>query len=389
MLINVKSIHCYLAKPFHLDVNFSNRFVFISYPLVFDLLGYSSFMDSTLPLYRQLTSRLLLLFLSFMVLFSVGFYFYLQYEQDLTQLKHQQLPAIEEFNQHQQLLIQSDRILSGILNSKYANTLANDYLILQENIKSISDVNRKNRRLLEQLMMRLKAQSVNVSLLTENERRNIQLKDNVIIQLTLIADNLANLISEQSDEQETLNRQINEEKSSNRILVNRVKAYSRLLTKIKINHELHQSLIDTLVMFNQLDLQYDLADFDYTTLKAQRNINDWLDNAAIAVSRSSNENALMEQVLVLNALLFNEQNTLAKWRGQLRMAIDLQTELSKQKIELAPLLNKMLVVQPIKSSIIEQKILSWLALVDVSFQPKYYIWPVSYTHLTLPTTPYV
>ena len=79
-------------------------------------------MDSTLPLYRQLTSRLLLLFLSFMVLFSVGFYFYLQYEQDLTQLKHQQLPAIEEFNQHQQLLIQSDRILSGILNSKYANT---------------------------------------------------------------------------------------------------------------------------------------------------------------------------------------------------------------------------------------------------------------------------
>ncbi len=340
-------------------------------------------MDSTLPLYRQLTSRLLLLFLSFMVLFSVGFYFYLQYEQDLTQLKHQQLPAIEEFNQHQQLLIQSDRILSGILNSKYANTLANDYLILQENIKSISDVNRKNRRLLEQLMMRLKAQSVNVSLLTENERRNIQLKDNVIIQLTLIADNLANLISEQSDEQETLNRQINEEKSSNRILVNRVKAYSRLLTKIKINHELHQSLIDTLVMFNQLDLQYDLADFDYTTLKAQRNINDWLDNAAIAVSRSSNENALMEQVLVLNALLFNEQNTLAKWRGQLRMAIDLQTELSKQKIELAPLLNKMLVVQPIKSSIIEQKILSWLALVDVSFQPKYYIWLITATFLII------
>jgi len=340
-------------------------------------------MDSTLPLYRQLTSRLLLLFLSFMVLFSVGFYFYLQYEQDLTQLKHQQLPAIEEFNQHQQLLIQSDRILSGILNSKYANTLANDYLILQENIKSISDVNRKNRRLLEQLMMRLKAQSVNVSLLTENERRNIQLKDNVIIQLTLIADNLANLISEQSDEQETLNRQINEEKSSNRILVNRVKAYSRLLTKIKINHELHQSLIDTLVMFNQLDLQYDLADFDYTTLKAQRNINDWLDNAAIAVSRSSNENALMEQVLVLNALLFNEQNTLAKWRGQLRMAIDLQTELRKQKIELAPLLNKMLVVQPIKSSIIEQKILSWLALVDVSFQPKYYIWLITATFLII------
>ena len=340
-------------------------------------------MDSTLPLYRQLTSRLLLLFLSFMVLFSVGFYFYLQYEQDLTQLKHQQLPAIEEFNQHQQLLIQSDRILYGILNSKYANTLANDYLILQENIKSISDVNRKNRRLLEQLMMRLKAQSVNVSLLTENERRNLQLKDNVIIQLTLITDNLASLISEQSDEQETLNRQINEEKSSNRILVNRVKAYSRLLTKIKINHELHQSLIDTLVMFNQLDLQYDLADFDYTTLKAQRNINDWLDNAATAVSRSSNENALMEQVLVLNALLFNEQNTLAKWRGQLRMAIDLQTELSKQKIELAPLLNKILVVQPIKSSIIEQKILSWLALVNVSFQPKYYIWLITTTFLII------
>ena len=340
-------------------------------------------MDSTLPLYRQLTSRLLLLFLSFMVLFSVGFYFYLQYEQDLTQLKHQQLPAIEEFNQHQQLLIQSDRILSGILNSKYANTLANDYLILQENIKSISDVNRKNRRLLEQLMMRLKAQSVNVSLLTENERRNIQLKDNVIIQLTLIADNLANLIGELSDEQKALNRQINEEKVSSLILVNRVKTYNRLIAKIKINDDLHQSLIGTLVMFNQLDLQYDLAEFDYTKLKAQRNIADWLDSAAVAVSRNSNENALMEQILVLNALLFNEQNTLAKWRGQLRMAIDLQAELSKQKIELAPLLDKIFVVEPLKSSIIEQKLLSWLTLVNVNLQPQYYIWLISTVFLII------
>ena len=340
-------------------------------------------MDSTLPLYRQLTSRLFLLFLSFMVLFSVGFSFYLQYEQDLTQLKYKQLPAIEQFNQRQQLLIKSDRLLTGIINGKYANTFADDYLTLNANIKNISDLSRNNRRLLEQLIQRLKAQSENVTLLTENERRNIQLKDNVIIQLTLITDSLANIIAEQSVEQNTLHRQINQEKSSTRIMVNRVKAYSILLTKIKIDHELHQSLIDTLVMFNRLDLQYDLIEFDYITLKNQRDINNWLDAAAAVVSINPNENALLEQVVILNALLFDEQNTLAKWRGQLRMAIDLQTELSKQKMELAPLLDKALVVQPLKSSIIEQKLLSWLTMANINLQPKYYIWLITCTFLII------
>ena len=330
-------------------------------------------MDSTLPLYRQLTSRLSLLMLSFALLFIVGFSLYYQYEQDLTQLKYQQLPAIEQFNQRQQLLIKNDRLLSEIISSKYATTFADNYLTLNANLKKISDTSRNNRRRLEQLLQELKLQSENVTLLTENERRNIQLKDNVIIQLTLIADNLALLISEQSVEQKTLFRQISDEKSTARTAINRAKTFSRLIASLKVNHELHQSLIDTLVMFNQLDLQYDLAEFDYIKLKAQREISYWLDHSATLVSKTPHEEALTEQILVLNALLFSEQNTLAKWRGQLRMAIDLQTELARQKTELSPLLDEVLVVQSPKSSIIEQQLVAGLAILKLDLEPKYYI----------------
>lgn len=332
-------------------------------------------MDSTSPLYRQLTSRFSLLFLSFVLIFFVGFSFYYQYEQDLTQFKYQQLPAIEKFNQRQQLLIKSDRLLSDVISSQYATNFTDNFATLTENIEKISDVNRSNRRLLEQLIQRLKAQSENVALLTENERRNIQLKDNVIIQLTLTVDNLANVISQQSAAEKILNRQINQEKSSIRLKTNRVNAYSRLLASLKINHELHLSLVETLVMFNQLDLQYDLAEFDYIKHIVHRDISYWLESN-LMLSEEPNENALTEQILILNALLFSEQNTLAKWRGQLRMAIDLQSELTKQRMELAPFLDKTLVIQPLKSTVIEKKLLAWLGMVNVNLQPQYYIWLV-------------
>ncbi|MBA6391040.1 hypothetical protein H4J38_09660 [Colwellia sp. BRX10-3] len=334
-------------------------------------------MDSTLPLYRQLNSRFYLLALSFSLLFFVGFSFYFQYEQDLAHLKYQQLPAIEKHNQQQLLLIKNDRLLNDLLHSKYAANFGANYRTLNENLNNISVLSRHNRQLLEQLIQRLQLQAENVSRLTQSERRNLQLKDSVTIQLTLVTDSLSSLIVEQANQQQILYRLITQNNLTSRATATRAKTLSNIVNNLNINRELYQGLIDTLVMFNQLDLQYDLVEFDYIQQKIQSDISLWLTNMTEVTDKTANEIALIEQTTMLNELLFSEQNTFAKWRGQLRRASDFQAEITTQKRDLIPLLDKALVVQPLKSSIIEQQLLTWLAKINISLQPKHYIWLIT------------
>lgn len=334
-------------------------------------------MDSTQPLYRQLTSRFYLLVFSFSLLFLVGFSFYFQYNQDLAALKYQQIPAIEKHSQRQLLLIKNDRLLNHIFNSQNAAQFGNDYQTLNENLDNIAKLSRDNRQLLEQLKHRLLMQANNVSHLTENYRRNLQLKDSVIIQLTLVADSLSIVIAEQISQQKALYLQISQEKSTARVTIIRATLLSNLADRLSINREFHHSLIATLVMFNQLDLQYDLVEFDYIQQKIQSEIDYWLENTIEVADKTVDENTLIEHVEVLNALLFNEQSTFAKWRGQLRMANDFQAELTKQRDELAPLLDQSLALQPLKSSNIEKQLLALLAKANIHLQPKHYVWLIA------------
>tara|TARA_R110000737_G_scaffold112830_4_gene145976 strand:- start:7040 stop:10663 length:3624 start_codon:yes stop_codon:yes gene_type:complete len=331
-------------------------------------------MDSTLPLYRQLSSRFLLLALSFCLLSFAGFSLYFQHDQNLAVLKYQQLPAIEKYHQRQRLLIRNERLINDMLVSNSAAQFDDDYQTLNKNLKNISALSDNNRQLLAQLTQRLQLQAENVTRLTQSERRNIQLKDSVIIQLSLVADSLASLIARQTSQQKDLYRQVTQDNLTDRVTAIRAKALSNLANSLSSNRELHRSLIETLAMFNQLDLQCDLVEFDYI----QQYIQGEISHRLVSVNDAKvNDNNLLEKITVLNALLFSEQQTFAKWRGQLRRAKDFQVELSRQKVELMPLLDKSFIVQPIKSSVIEQLIINGLAKVNIRLQAKHYIWIVA------------
>ncbi|MBA6290391.1 hypothetical protein [Colwellia sp. MB3u-4] len=334
-------------------------------------------MDSTLPLYRQLSRQFFLLALSFSLLFLLGFWLYFQSEQDLALVKDQQLPALEQHHQRQLLLIKNNRLLNDLLDSRSALKFDESYQTLNENLKNISALSQNNKRLLAQLTQRLKMQAENVTRLTESARRNLQLKDSVIIQLILVTDSLSHLIAEQTSQQKDLYRQISQDNLTKRVITLRAKALSNLVNSLNINRELHQGIIDTLVMFNQLDLQYDLVEFNYIQQEIQRDIMRWLANASNVMNENSNETGLVEQISVLNRLLFSEQNTFAKWHGQLRRAFDLQAELAKQKAELIPLLDHTLVVQPLKPSLIKQQFFAWLVKANIDVQPKHYSWLIT------------
>jgi len=331
-------------------------------------------MDSTLPLYRQLSSRLFLSALSFFLLLFAGFALYFLNEQELTALKYQQLPAIENHNQRQSLLIKNERLINDVIASKYAGQFNDNYQKLNDNLKAIATLSRNNRRLLAQLTGRLQLQAENVRRLTENYRRNIQLKDSVIIQLTLVTDSLSGLIAQQLIQQKALYRKLSQDTSAAQVMAVRAKALTNLVNSLDRNRGLYQSLIDGLVMFSQLDLQYDLIEFDYIQQKIQREINLWLASAAKVVIKDANKEALFEQVTILNTLLFSEQNTFAKWRGQLHRVNDFQAELVKQKAELTPLFDKTLVLPVLKSSNMGQLLSTWLARVNVVLPAKHYIW---------------
>ena len=304
----------------------------------------------------------------------MSFSLYFQHEEDIAALKYQQLPAIEKYAQRQLLLIKNDRLLSEIISSKYAGQFSDYHQVLNENLQNISGLSRNNRRLLEQLAQRLQMQTENIMRLSESDRRNIQLKDNVIIQLTIVADSLSDLITRQTNQQKDLYRQLTQDNLTDRVTATRAKALSNLVNNINRNRELYQALIDTLVMFNQLDLQYDLINFDYIQQKIHQEINHWLAEGANMADNNIEENGLFEQVSVLNALLFSEQNTFAKWRGQLRRVNDFQAELINQKTELLPLLDKKLVIRPLQSSAVEQQIIHWLAKANISLQAKDTLW---------------
>ena len=334
-------------------------------------------MDSTLPLYRQLSSRFLLLALSFTSLCFLASVLYFQHEQDLAVLKYQQLPSIEKYNQRQLLLIKNDRLINEVLNSKYAAKFGDYYQTINEDLVNISALSRNNRQVLKQLTLQWQQQAENANRLSESYRRNIQLKDNVIIQLTLVADSLSNLIATQALQQNDLYRQITQEKLTARVTATKAKVLSHLVNDLNINREFHRALIDSLVMFSQLDLHYDLINFDYIQQKTHHEITHWLASATNIVAKDSNENVLFEQITVLNDLLFSEQNTFEKWREQLHRANAFQAQLAKQKTELMPLLDKALVVQPIKSSVLEQQLVSLMAKANIGLQAKHYIWLVA------------
>ncbi len=334
-------------------------------------------MDLTLPLYRQLFGRFSLLVICFLLTSVAGVSLYFYHSKQLLVVNEEYLPAIEQHNKQQKLLIRQEQLINEITASKNAIEFSRYYQVLNNNLEQLSTLSRKNRQLLEQLMQRLQQQAENVIRLTESSRRNIQLKDSVIIQLTLVADSLSVLIADQASQQNNLYQQVNSDRLTDRVTAIRAKALSKLAINLNRNRELHRLLVDSLVMFSKLDLRYDLIEFDYLQQQSNIGLQKWLANMVDQFdSKSTDENALVEQVVVLNDLLFVEQNTFAKWRGQLRRVQDFRIELQTQHADLAPLVASALNIKLPNAGAINQSIKLQFAEFSLEISEQHYIWLV-------------
>jgi hypothetical protein len=327
-------------------------------------------MDLTLPLYRQLSGRLLLLLLCFILSAATGISAYFYQTQQLATFNSQQLPEIHQYNQRQQLLLNHERLINTMAASETAERFSTSYRTLTDNLKQLSTLSKKNYRLFDSLLMRLQLQAENVSVLAESHRGNMQLKESVIIQLTLVRDSLSTLISNQLKQQAVLYQQA----SSGNITAKRALTLSNLALNLNSNRELHRLLVDSLVMFNHLDLQYDLIEFNYLQHKNQSDLQHWLLTMSNATKKSSAEKTLEAQGIVLNDLFFFEQNTFIKWREQLHRANDFRVELLAQKIELAALLTEPLPHVELQTKKLPQQLQRWLLKANITLAEADYIW---------------
>ncbi len=334
-------------------------------------------MDLTLPLYRQLFGRFLSLIVVFLlvIITSVGLYLY--QSQQLLSLNTQYLPEFKQHNSRQALLVSHERLMNTVIGSQTAVEYRKSYKTLTDNLKQLAGLSRKNRQLLGQLSQRMQLQVENVIRLNDSARRNIQLKDSVVIQLTLVADSLSELIANQYQQQNDLYLQINSDRLTDRVTAVRAVALSKVATSLNRNRELHRLLVDCLVMFTSLDLQYDLIEFDYLQQRASTGFQKWITQVEQSSDISSAEATLKEQVIVLNNLLFIEQNTFAKWRGQLSRALDYRTELLLQKAELSPFLAKVLDVNLPETTPLNKQLASWFSEVGIEVSEQDYIWLIA------------
>lgn len=333
-------------------------------------------MDLTLPLYRQFSGRYFLLILCFLLSCTIGVGFYFYQSQQLFLLNNQQIPAYSQANQRQAVLINNERLIHAVIESAEATEFTRYYKELNDNLKQLSLLSRNNRRLLEQLSQQLQKQAENVVRLHDNDRRNIQLKDSVIIQLTLVTDSLSALISAQSQQQNLLHQQLTSDRLTDRVTAVRAKALSELAIVLNGNRELYRLLFDNLVMFSRLDLQYDLTEFDYLQERANSELQQWLINTGKNLNKSEAEKALEAQILVLNELLFIEQNTFAKWRGQLRRMLDYRSELLALKAELQVISAKTSTIVAPKPSQLNALIKKWFTKINITLTDSDYVWLV-------------
>jgi hypothetical protein len=333
-------------------------------------------MDLTLPLYRQLNGRFFLLTLCFFLCSIIGIGLYFYQAQQLAQLNTQQLPALSQHSQRQTVLINNERLINTIVASKNAAEFGQYYQEIDDNLQQLSTLSNKDRRLLKQLSQRHQTQAENVIRLTNNDRRNIQLKDSVIIQLTIVADSLSALTAKQSLQQSNLYQQVSSGRLNNSVTATRAKALSIIAIELNRNRELSRLVIDSLVMFSNIDLQYDPIEFNFLQQQTSLGIEKWLKNINNAANKGDEEKSLAEQVNVLNQLLFTEQNTFAKWRGQLRQADEFRTELLAQKNQLSSLMLQTLAIAAPKSSKLNQQLQLWFSKINISLSMESSIWLV-------------
>ena len=274
-------------------------------------------MDASRYFYQQLSGRFFrITLLSFFLFISITSLLVLR-EIQVTSIVGDTLPSLTEQNNQQQQVLTTYLALDDLANRNNADNLASDYAQVQLQINKISSLIKKSKSQLDLMYIGHKEFSGVIDKLTKNYDRNNQLKQNTIIQLQLINDQLASDIKEKKRQTSLLLKQISLDRFTDKVTKNRTKAYAVQLTELSQSQQLQQTIIRALLAFQQLNLQSPILEFDDVSTELKQGITFFLTEERLVSKRTS---LLTTQLITLEQLLFSQQNSVAKWRSHLRLS---------------------------------------------------------------------
>jgi len=284
-------------------------------------------MDVSRYLNQQLSGRFFrIAFLSFFLCISLTALLALR-DNQLTLLTGETLPSLTNQNIQQQQILSTYLALDDLAKRKHAENLTDDYEKVQLQINKVSLLVNKNKSQLDLMYIGHKEFVGVIEKLNKNNDRNNQLKQNTIIQLQLLNDQLTSDIKEKQRQTDLLLQQISTDRFTDKVTANRSKAYAKQIKDLSQLQKLQQTIIRALLAFQQLDLQSSVLDFDDVSAE--------LKQAMVNVFPSGkrpnkNSSLLITQFVTLEQLLFSQQNSVAKWRSHLRLS-RLYTEFIKKQ----------------------------------------------------------
>jgi hypothetical protein len=325
-------------------------------------------MDASRYFYQQLSGRFFrITLLSFFLFISITSLLVLR-EIQVTSIVGDTLPSLTEQNNQQQQVLTTYLALDDLANRNNADNLASDYAQVQLQINKISSLIKKSKSQLDLMYIGHKEFSGVIDKLTKNHDRNNQLKQNTIIQLQLINDQLSSDIKEKKRQTSLLLKQISLDRFTDKVTKNRTKAYAVQLTELSQSQQLQQTIIRALLAFQQLNLQSPILEFDDVSAELKQVITFFLPEERLVSKRTS---LLTTQLITLEQLLFSQQNSVAKWRSHLRLSRLYVDFIKQQQQKLQQLILK---ISSAKSSPINNKILliNWIPaeIKDVLAQQK-------------------
>jgi len=288
-------------------------------------------MDSSTPFIQQISRHLVSLFIVIVLTIACAVFLFDQQIKQTGNLKNQQLPAIEHTLRLQKNLVTTNVILANIATSNDSKSLFEFHLQYLANLVDLHEISTKNKQQYAHLIKLEDKHHILLKRLANNNDRNIQLQQSSLIQLQLISDELKQVIEDKKTKQNQLYQQINNDDVKDQVTSVRAKAYVELTKSLTNTQQTETKLTDFFVMLKQLDLQFSLAEFNYLSSQLEQNLALWQLTSINIEQENEAEKLLLNLLLQLNNLLFIEQNTIAKWRGTLRISQDYIAYIGEQQ----------------------------------------------------------
>lgn len=272
------------------------------------------------------------LLFSFVISLIVGYQLYLREIQNET-LSRKIAPDYQNLASFNRQYTSNLSIFEHLEQHSTVSELNTKYQLLIEGIKLNRQLAFNDKSRWQRLSNKIESQLSLVNRLSEPAERNELLRSTAQLQLQLVLDVLRDEITKTQLDIAELFSQIEEDNISDKVTVSRAKAYIRVNQLLQFYQQSYQAFDQFWQTVNTLNLYMSKANFEQSIQNFSSILTLWTDELHSSLSAVDEKSQLIVQVNNLNNLLFIEQNAVAKWRGQLRLAEEFLAQLAVDKNE--------------------------------------------------------